>query len=412
MDVERELEWLCEGAPQVIQREELRAKLQKSKENGEPLKVKWGADPSAPDLHLGHAVVLKRLRRFQEAGHVIQFLIGDFTARIGDPTGKSATRKSLSQEEVEENAKTYLDQVFKILDPSKTKVVYNSEWCRPMRFEEVIRLASRYTLARILERDDFTNRLKEGRPISLHELLYPLIQGYDSVVLKSDVELCGTDQIFNCLVARALQQEEGQKPEVILALPLLIGLDGTRKMSKSYQNHIGLTEEPKSMYAKLMSVPDEQMQTYVEWLCDWSKEEKEDWRKGLESGKLHPKEAKTRIAYHVTAFFHGEKEADAARGYFESRYTYETSVDYPEVFLAAGRWRVDELLVEVGAAKTKAQAKRLVLQGAVEWGETKNMKAVQRFTEEWHLKEKSPMLLRCGRNFFKIVPENNDSGNS
>ena len=267
---ERQLEILLQSSAEIISKSELLEKLKASHKEGRPLLVKWGADPSAPDIHLGHTVVLRKLRQFQDLGHKVQFLIGDFTAMIGDPTGKSATRKPLTREEVEANAKTYLEQVFKVLDrdPAKIEVRHNSEWCRPMSFEDVIRLASKYTVARILERDDFTNRMKEQKPISLHELLYPLIQGYDSVMLKSDVEMCGTDQKFNCLVGRALQEEAGQKPEVILAMPILEGLDGVKKMSKSLGNYVGVTDPPNEMFAKLMSVSDDLMWRYYQLLSD------------------------------------------------------------------------------------------------------------------------------------------------
>ncbi len=267
---EQQLEELSHGTAEVISRHELLDKLKESYQEGRPLKVKWGADPSAPDIHLGHTVVLRKLRQFQDLGHKVQFLIGDFTAMIGDPTGKSATRKALTRDEVEANAKTYMEQVFKVLDkdPAKVEIRYNSEWCRPMSFEDVIRLASKYTVARILERDDFTNRMKEQRPVSLHELLYPLIQGYDSVVLQSDVEMCGTDQKFNCLVGRALQEEAGQKPEAIISVPILEGLDGVKKMSKSLGNYVGVTDVPNEMFSKLMSISDDLMWKYYELLSD------------------------------------------------------------------------------------------------------------------------------------------------
>src|SRR5579885_666154 len=264
--IDEALSIIRRGTEEILIEAELVEKLKL----GRPLRVKLGCDPTAPDLHLGHTVVLNKLRQFQDLGHQVQFLIGDFTGMIGDPTGKSVTRKPLSREEADANAKTYLEQVFKVLDrdPAKIEVRYNSEWCRPMSFEDVIRLASRYTVARILERDDFTNRMKEQRPISLHELLYPLIQGYDSVALESDIEMCGTDQKFNCLVGRALQEEAGQKPEAILSMPILEGLDGVKKMSKSLGNYVGVTDPPNEMFAKLMSVSDELMWKYYELLSD------------------------------------------------------------------------------------------------------------------------------------------------
>lgn len=389
------------GAERVIGREELLGKIERSVDSGKPLKVKWGADPSAPDLHLGHSVVLRALRRFQDMGHEVQFLIGDFTARIGDPTGKAATRPPLSREEVEANAKTYLAQAFRVLDESRTRVVRNSDWCRPLSFEDVLRLASKITVARILERDDFANRLKEGRPVSLHELLYPLIQGYDSVVLASDVELCGTDQIFNCLVGRALQQEEGQEPEVIVAMPLLEGLDGVRKMSKSLGNHVGLTEEPREMYAKVLRISDDLMWRWYALLSDdprWGEK-----RDRVKSGALHPKVAKEELALEITARFHGQEAAREARNYFENRYAFSEKVDYPEAVLEAGDHRADDLLVRLGVAKTKGEAKRLVAQGALEWGvegETRTKPAS--FQERLTLRRGEPVVVRCGRHFFRV----------
>src|ERR1700679_3875307 len=308
---EQQLELILQGTSEIISKHELIEKLKDSYKEGRPLKIKLGMDPSSPDIHLGHTVVLRKLRQFQDLGHKVQFLIGDFTAMIGDPTGKSATRKSLTREEVEANAKTYMEQVFKVLDndPQKVEIRYNSEWCRPMAFEDVIRLASQYTVARILERDDFTNRIKEQKPISLHELLYPLIQGYDSVVLQSDVEMCGTDQKFNCLVGRSLQEESGQKPEAILAMPILEGLDGVKKMSKSLGNYIGVTDVPNEMFAKLMSVSDDLMWKYYELLSDLPKDVWQDRKTKVAQGSYHPKQAKQELAKEITQRFYGEIKA-------------------------------------------------------------------------------------------------------
>jgi tyrosyl-tRNA synthetase len=363
-----QLEEILKGTAEVISKSELLERLQAAEKENRPLRIKWGADPSAPDIHLGHTVVLRKLRQFQDLGHKVQFLIGDFTAMIGDPTGKSATRKPLSREEVDANAKTYLEQVFKVLDrdPAKIEIRRNSEWCRPMAFEDVIRLASKYTVARILERDDFTNRMKEQKPISLHELLYPLIQGYDSVMLESDIEMCGTDQKFNCLVGRALQQEVGQKPEVIIAMPILEGLDGVKKMSKSLGNYIGVTDPPNEMFSKLMSVSDELMWRYYRLLSDkadiW-----ESLKSEVEKGTRHPKQTKMELAEEVTARFYGPEKAKEAWTYFENRHHLNQSVDYPQVNVSIGARSIADFLVQVGAAKTKSDAKRLIEQGAVEW---------------------------------------------
>jgi len=399
---EQQLEILLQSTAEVISKAELLEKLKKSYRDGKPLKVKLGMDPSAPDIHLGHTVVLRKLRQFQDLGHQVQFLIGDFTAMIGDPTGKSATRKPLSKEDVEVNAKTYLDQVFKVLDqdPAKLQIRRNSEWCRPMAFDDVIRLASKYTVARILERDDFTNRMKEQKPVSLHELLYPLIQGYDSVVLRSDVEMCGTDQKFNCLVGRALQVEDGQEPEVILAMPILEGLDGVKKMSKSLGNYIGVTEPANEMFAKTMSVSDVLMWRYYELLSDdpsWSAKKAK-----VEKGEHHPKLAKMELAKEITARFHGMSQAESAWAYFESRHNLDQSVDYPQVSVPVGAHKVPDFMLLVGISKTKSDAKRLIEQGAVEWVNGRQEKRkIASFSEVIEIAPGETGLIRSGKNFLK-----------
>ncbi len=403
---EQQLEELLQGTAEVISRPELLDKLKESYKDGRPLKVKWGADPSAPDIHLGHTVVLRKLRQFQDLGHRVQFLIGDFTAMIGDPTGKSATRKPLTRQEVEANAQTYMEQVFKVLDrdPAKIEIRYNSEWCRPMGFEDVIRLASRYTVARILERDDFTNRMKEQRPISLHELLYPLIQGYDSVVLQSDVEMCGTDQKFNCLVGRALQEEAGQKPEAILSVPILEGLDGVKKMSKSLGNYVGVTDPPHEMFAKLMSVSDHLMWKYYELLSDLAAPARQDRQNKVAQGQYHPKQAKQELAKEITQRFYGETKAREAWDYFENRHNLDQSVDYAKAQVAAGAHKAADLLVAIGIAKTKSDAKRLIEQGAVEWVNARQEKRkIASFNELIEIGMGETGLIRSGKVFLKVV---------
>ncbi|KPJ64447.1 hypothetical protein AMJ44_12830, partial [candidate division WOR-1 bacterium DG_54_3] len=295
------------GAVELIPEDEFMRKLKK----GKPLRIKWGADPSAPDIHLGHTIVLNKLRQFQELGHEIIFLIGDFTARIGDPTGKSETRKPLTKQEVKKNAKTYQDQVFRILDKKKTKVVYNSHWLSKLKIEDVINLAGKYTVARMLERDDFMNRYEKERPISIHEFLYPLIQGYDSVVLKADVEIGGTDQKFNMLVGRELQREFREEPQIIITLPLLEGTDGVQKMSKSLDNYIGITEPPSQIYGKTMSISDELMLRYYELLTDFNLDEIKT---------MHPKEAKKKLAHTFVNRFYCKEDADQAEAEFEARF--------------------------------------------------------------------------------------------
>lgn len=308
MEAKKQIEIIRRGCVDVISEEELLAKLNKKK----TLKIKAGFDPTAPDLHLGHFVLLRKMRHFQELGHEVHFLLGDFTAMIGDPTGKSETRKRLSREEVLENSKTYQNQVFKVLDKDKTKIVYNSSWCSRMNFENVLVLSSKYSVARLLERDDFSKRYKSGQSISLIEFLYPLVQGYDSVEMESDVELGGTDQKFNLLVGRDLQREYGKEPQCVLTVPLLVGLDGVKKMSKSLGNYVGITEEPIDMFGKLMSISDDLMWNYYELLTDLPLDKISERKKGMESGSLHPKEAKTELAKLIMdQFSPAEKNAEA-----------------------------------------------------------------------------------------------------
>jgi tyrosyl-tRNA synthetase len=405
---EQQLEIILQGTAEVISKHELLEKLKESYKEGCPLKVKMGADPTAPDIHLGHTVVLRKLRQFQDLGHKVQFLMGDFTAMIGDPTGKTVTRKPLTREEVEANAKTYQEQIFKILDrdPAKIEIRYNSEWCRPMTFEDVIRLASKYTVARILERDDFTNRMKEQKPISMHEILYPLIQGYDSVALESDIEMCGTDQKFNCLVGRALQEQAGQKPEVIIAMPILEGLDGVKKMSKSLGNYIGVTEAPNEMFAKTMSVSDELMWKYYELLSDLPKEVWQDRKTKVAQGAYHPKQAKQELAKEITQRFYGEEKAQEAWNYFENRHNLDQTVDYKKVLVAPGSYKAADLMVQIAIVKTKSDAKRLIEQGAVEWvNAAQEKKKVASFNEAIDIAAGEAGLIRAGKVFLKIVSQ-------
>lgn len=303
-ELNQELDTIRRGTVEIISEPELLEKI-KSKP---ALTIKAGFDPTAPDLHLGHFVLLRKLKHFQDLGHEVCFMLGDFTAMIGDPTGKSETRKRLSKEEVLENSKTYQNQVFKILDPLKTKILYNSHWCSEMKFEDVLVLTSKYTVSRMLERDDFTKRHKAGTPISMIEFLYPLVQGYDSVAMKADVELGGTDQKFNMLVGRDLQREYGQKPQSVITLPLLVGLDGVKKMSKSLGNYVGVTEKPIDMYGKIMSISDDLMWNYFELLTDLPVSEMEKRKEGIRSKSLHPKEVKTELALLVMDQLHPEEE--------------------------------------------------------------------------------------------------------
>ncbi|MCD4813810.1 tyrosine--tRNA ligase [bacterium] len=361
------------GVSEFIGEEELVVKLK----TGKPLRIKYGADPSAPDLHLGHTVVLRKLRQLQEMGHTVQFLIGDFTGMIGDPTGRSVTRPPLTSEQIKENAQTYQEQVFKILLKEKTEIVFNSTWCNAMNFSDVIRLTARYTVARIIERDDFSKRFREGKPIGLHEFLYPLIQGYDSVVLKSDVELCGTDQIFNCLVARSLQQDYNQTPETIIAMPLLEGLDGVQKMSKSLGNYIGIAEDPKEMFGKMMSIPDALMMKYYRLLTDLSDEKLAVIENDLESGSLHPRNAKADLAKHIITFYHSPQAADLAAEAFDRVFKNSgLPEDIQEKKISTqklqnGKLWVVKLLHESGLVSSKSEAQRMLKQGAVQINQQK-----------------------------------------
>ncbi len=310
--VEEQLDLITKGAAEIIPLEALRERLAQSRAKGVPLRIKAGFDPTAPDLHLGHTVLIRKLRHFQQLGHTVIFLIGDSTALIGDPTGRNVTRKPLTREEIDHNAETYKQQVFKILDPEKTEVRYNSEWLDKLGFEGMIRLAAKATVSQMLEREDFHKRFKEEQPISLHELLYPLAQGYDSVALKSDVELGGTDQKFNLMRGRDLQRDAGQPPQIVLMTPILEGLDGVQKMSKSLGNAIGIQEPPAEMYGKLMSISDELMRKYWVFLTDLRASEIEQMQADIASGTLHPMQAKKNLAWSIVRDFHSPAEADAA----------------------------------------------------------------------------------------------------
>lgn len=355
------------GTVECISRDELVKKLQKSVDTGVPLKVKAGFDPTAPDLHLGHTVLLQKLKHFQDLGHQIYFLIGDFTGMIGDPTGKSETRKALTREDVERNAESYKEQVFKILDPQKTKVVFNSEWLGKLDSFAMIRLASQLTVARMLEREDFKQRFESGKPISIHEFLYPLIQGYDSVALEADVELGGTDQLFNLLMGRDLQRSRGQEPQIVLTMPLLEGLDGVNKMSKSLGNYIGITESANDIYGKILSVSDELMFRYYNLLSDLTTDEITLLKKRMEAGEIHPKEVKKQLARELTARFHGREEAMAAEENFEKVFQKKGIPDQiPEITVSATEniW-LPQLLVDAELVKSTSDGRRMIKQNAV-----------------------------------------------
>jgi tyrosyl-tRNA synthetase len=365
--IDEQLALIERGVVDLISRGDLIKKLKRARETGIPLRVKAGFDPTAPDLHLGHTVLIQKLKHFQDLGHRVVFLIGDFTGMIGDPTGKSETRKPLTVADVEKNAETYKEQIFKILDPEKTEIVFNSAWLNCLSSQDFIKLASQLTVARMLEREDFKVRFENQRPISIHEFLYPLIQGYDSVVLKADVELGGTDQLFNLLMGRDLQRAWEQEPQVILTMPLLEGLDGVNKMSKSLGNYIGITEAPDDIYGKVLSIADELMFRYYSLMSDLAAEEIEALRAGIAVGRIHPKAVKQQLAREITARFYGGEAAEKAEANFERVFRQH---DLPEdiaekIVRTSGEIRLPRLLVETEMVKSTSEARRLITQNAV-----------------------------------------------
>ncbi|MBT0666104.1 tyrosine--tRNA ligase [Geobacter pelophilus] len=366
--VAEQMELIKRGAVEILLEKELEEKLQKSIDTGVPLKIKAGFDPTAPDLHLGHTVLLHKMRQFQQLGHEVNFLIGDFTGMIGDPTGKSETRKALTREDVLRNAETYKEQVFKILDPAKTKVVFNSEWLAAMNATEMIQLAAKYTVARMLERDDFGKRYANQMPISIHEFLYPLIQGYDSVAMKADVELGGTDQKFNLLVGRELQREFGQRPQSVITMPLLEGLDGVNKMSKSLGNYIGINDPADEIFGKVMSISDELMLRYYELLSDLSLAEIDKLRKGIKAHEIHPMDAKKQLGREIVARYHGAAAAEQAEEHFVKRFRdNQTPDEMPEVDVVpeGSTMLLCKVLAKAGVVTSNGEGRRAIQQGGV-----------------------------------------------
>ncbi len=400
--VDEQLAYLKKGTAEIIREDELKTKLAQSLKTGQPLRVYLGVDPTAPDLHLGHTVVLRKLKHFQDMGHTAVFLIGDFSAMIGDPTGVSETRPPLTREQVDVNAKTYLEQVFKILDRDKTEVRYNSEWLGKMSAGDVVRLCSHYRLARMLEREDFRSRLNQGHPISVHELLYPLLTAFDAVSLKSDVELGATEQKFNLLVHREIQREYGLPGQAILTMPILVGLDGQRKMSKSLGNYIGITEAPNEIFGKIMSIPDDLMWSYYELVTDRTPSEIAALKKEVAGGTLHPMDAKMRLAQEVIAGFHGEdaarKAADNFQRIFRDR---QAPAEAPTKTVPLGpAKKLTALLVDLQLAPSKSEAIRLIEQGGVEIDEVR----VDDARKDIDLSKPGEFLLRAGKKkFIKIV---------
>ena len=359
MNIQDTLAIIERGTDEILPLDELKKKLEKNK----PLRIKLGMDPTAPDLHLGHTVVINKLKQLQDLGHEIIFLIGDFTGMIGDPTGKNVTRKPLTKDEVQENAKTYEEQVFKILDKDKTKIAFNSEWMSKMSSADMINLASKHTVARMLERDDFSKRYKSEQAISIHEFLYPLVQGFDSVALQADMELGGSDQKFNLLVGRDLQKQAGMEPQVILTMPLLEGLDGVQKMSKSLENYIGIDESPDSMFGKIMSISDELMWRYLELLSFESLETIESWKQEVQDGE-NPRNIKFRLAEEIITRFHSKEHAKQAQQNFVDRFAKNQTPDEMDEFTFPRGIRIANLLKDSNLASSTSEAFRMIKQGA------------------------------------------------
>jgi tyrosyl-tRNA synthetase len=401
--VEEQLAYLKKGVHEIIREEDLRAKLEKSRKTGKPLRAKLGVDPTAPDIHLGHTVVIRKLKHFQDMGHIAVFLIGDFTAVVGDPTGQSETRPPLSREQVQANSKTYLEQVFKILDPAKTEIRYNSEWLDKLTSYDIIKLAAKYRVARMLEREDFHNRLVNQQPISVHEFLYPLLVAYDSVVLEADVELGATEQKFNLLIGREIQREYGQESQVCMTMPILVGLDGARKMSKSLGNYVGITEPPQEMFGKMMSIPDELMWSYYELVTDLMEKEIAELKGQVAAGKLHPMDAKMKLSHEVVKTFYGSQSAESAKNNFQHVFRdRQVPADIPDNYIGSeqGRMRLSRLLLRLDAVPSRAEAERLIKQNAVELNGT----VVDDVAYEIDLSIPKRHLLKVGKKkFFRVV---------
>ncbi|WP_448378530.1 tyrosine--tRNA ligase [Fervidobacterium sp.] len=395
---EEQLKILKRNCIDLVSEEELLERLK----SGRPLRVKLGVDPSRPDLHLGHAVVLRKLKQFQDLGHQVVLIIGDFTAMIGDPSGRNTTRPMLSREEVIQNAKTYAEQAFMILDKDKTEIRYNNEWLGKMTFADVVKLASKYTVARMLEREDFAKRYAEGTPISISEFLYPLAQAYDSVAMQADVELGGTDQLFNLMVGRKIQEEYGQTPQIVMTMPIIEGTDGKLKMSKSYGNYVGFTDEPKDMYGKIMSIPDELIVKYARLLTDADENFLSKMEKEINEKTVNPRDYKMWLAREIVRQFHGEQAAKEAEEYFVTVFQKkEIPDDMPEKAVEPGEYNIVELLFNLGIG-TKSEIKRLITQGGVYWDSNRidNFKATVSVVGEH--------ILRVGKRvFIKVLGNQN-----
>lgn len=394
LDPEKQLEILKKNAVDLVSESEFLEKLKEKR----PLRVKLGVDPSRPDLHLGHAVVLRKLKEFQDLGHHVILIIGDFTALIGDPSGRNSTRPMLSEEEVKKNAETYAEQAFKILDREKTEIRFNSEWLGKMTFADVVNLAGKYTVARMLERDDFAKRLKEGIPISISEFLYPLAQAYDSVAIQADVELGGTDQLFNLLVGRKIQEEYGQVPQIVLTMPIIEGTDGNLKMSKSYGNYVAFNDEPNEMYGKIMSIPDELITKYMRFLTDIPEKDIENYEKLMKSGKINPRDVKMKLAREIVAFFYdGEIAKKAEENFVKVFRKKEIPDEMPEIFVEPGEYNIVDLIELLKVLPSRSEIKRTITQGGVYF----DTQRINNFKDTVIIENEH--LLRIGkRKFYKI----------
>ena len=401
MTIDEQLAFLKKGTVDLIREEDLKSKLERSAATGKPLRIKLGLDPTAPDIHIGHTVVIRKLKAFQDLGHTVIFLIGDFTGMIGDPSGKNVTRPPLSREQINENAETYKAQMFKLLDPDKTELRFNGEWMDKFTAADFVKLTAKTTDKQILERDDFTKRMDEEKPISLHELLYPLVQGYDSVALKADVELGGTDQKFNLLMGRNLQREFEQEPQVIMTTPLLEGLDGVQKMSKSLNNYIGIDELPDQMFGKVMSISDDLMWRYYELLTDMTVDDVNALKFKVESGAEHPRDLKVALAKSIITDFHSAQSADKAEEEFNRRFVQkEIPEEIEETSVPSRVYKLPDLLMATGLAASKGEAKRLIEQGGVRI----NGEKASSTAAEIELAGSSSYLLQVGKlKFLRVL---------
>ena len=397
IQVEKQMEVIKRGVVEIIPEIELKNKLYKSIKEERPLRIKLGLDPTAPDIHLGHTVVLNKLRQFQDLGHEVHLIIGDFTARIGDPSGKSETRKQLSEEQIEINAATYQEQIFKVLDREKTTVYFNSEWLQNMNLADVLNLAGKYTVARMLERDDFSKRYKEGLPIGIHEFMYPLMQGYDSVALNCDVEMGGTDQTFNLLVGRNLQKEYGQEPQVALTMPILEGTDGVQKMSKSLGNYIGVNEDPHEIFGKTMSITDNLICRYFQLITQVPMDKINDIKSRMENGSMNPRDAKVKLAKEIITIFYNIEEAEKAEERFKLVFSQrDIPQDIPEVQIDSDEIWLPKFLLENGMVQSTSDGKRMIRQDAIKVNGQK--------IEDENLTIRDGMVIQVGkRKFIKII---------